>query len=39
VVVPSYVAVIVCVPAVENEVESVAVPEFSVPVPSGVVPS
>ena len=28
-----------CVPAVENEVASVALPELSVPVPSEVVPS
>ncbi|HKF49957.1 MAG TPA: hypothetical protein VKB38_21520 [Terracidiphilus sp.] len=36
---PPYTAVIECVPAVENEVASVAFPELSVPVPSDVVPS
>ena len=36
---PPYTAVIECVPAVENEVASVALPELSVPVPSEVVPS
>jgi hypothetical protein len=36
---PPYVAVMVCVPELLNEVLSVAVPELSVPVPSDVVPS
>ena len=36
---PAYVAVIVCVPVVENEVVSVAVPELKVAVPNDVVPS
>jgi hypothetical protein len=31
--------VIECVPTVENEVDSVALPELSVPVPSEVEPS
>ena len=36
---PPYTAVIECVPAVENEVARVALPELSVPVPIEVVPS
>jgi len=36
---PAYVAVMVCVPAVLNDVDNAAVPELSATLPSAVVPS